>query len=454
MASTTPASPNLLDILLHYGIFDSVCSNFDIKDLLAMRLVSKTLSVNYSAHRNARWDVNRYLRRFVRDPRSLRSLMARKNAVIAGSFVIQFLDGVLWPATSLDILVRREDDHDDNPPTIGVEGLDLNKDRDISVNLTADFGKHLCETEGYEKTRDVKESEFTHLPRLGVNRVGRWAGVDRYEDYVRAETETTPEAKICIMFTRGDPVEHILKYNRATQVMNFITWNKAYSLFPDITFLKPREQHRLQNRDYLSAKFLDRYEQRGWKVANTIRPSERFPPSIYPTRRIGDARCWTVALNTDGVEAAEIPDFVLELGQFDLKLEFGYIKVSAYLIDYPSFKYQYIVGLEAYDKNFWVHYVSEKMQDLNGVELKKWEVTEKRESLRQLFKAECGWISWASGGGGNRRRPEKVPETWTFYDHLLPGWHEEWQKQCKLNESANGPSVLVFGDRGVRKLPR
>jgi hypothetical protein len=97
---------SLLDVLALYPIFDTLCSHLDIGGLLTLKKLSKRLSGHLATHSKERWNVNRRLRRFVRDPIRFRSQMARHNALISGSFVIQFLDDVLWEESDLDIYIE------------------------------------------------------------------------------------------------------------------------------------------------------------------------------------------------------------------------------------------------------------------------------------------------------------------------------------------------------------
>jgi hypothetical protein len=91
MESDTQQRPkkgmSLLDVLALYPIFDTLCSHLDIGGLLTLRKLSKQLSTHLSSHMNERWNVNRRLGRFVRNPIGFRSQMARHDALISGSFV-------------------------------------------------------------------------------------------------------------------------------------------------------------------------------------------------------------------------------------------------------------------------------------------------------------------------------------------------------------------------------
>lgn len=93
---TPKEGKSLLAVLALYPIFDTLCSHLDIGGLLALRKLSKQLSTHLSTPMKERWNVNRRLGRFVRNPIEFRSQMARHNALISGSFVIQFFDDVFW----------------------------------------------------------------------------------------------------------------------------------------------------------------------------------------------------------------------------------------------------------------------------------------------------------------------------------------------------------------------
>jgi hypothetical protein len=52
------------------------------------------------------WNINSKLRSFVRDPIAFRSRLAQSNALISGSFALQFLERVVWPESDMDIFVE------------------------------------------------------------------------------------------------------------------------------------------------------------------------------------------------------------------------------------------------------------------------------------------------------------------------------------------------------------
>jgi hypothetical protein len=53
-----------------------------------------------------RWNINRRLGRFVRDPCKFRSAIAHHDALVSGSFAIQFFDDVLFNGSDLDAYIQ------------------------------------------------------------------------------------------------------------------------------------------------------------------------------------------------------------------------------------------------------------------------------------------------------------------------------------------------------------
>lgn len=100
-----------------------------------------------STHLKARWDINKKLRRFVTDPEELRSKLGEHDALISGSFVIQFFDGVVWPESDLDIFVE-------------------------NGKGASELGRHLLESEDYElvSVKDIEEYAMGDLDKVNASR--------------------------------------------------------------------------------------------------------------------------------------------------------------------------------------------------------------------------------------------------------------------------------------------
>jgi hypothetical protein len=109
-----------------------------------------------------------------------------------------------------------------------------------------------------------------------------------------------------------------------TAVVNFITWNAAYSIFPDLTFIK-RSTYQLVMPTPYFRKLVTKYGRRGWKTQETVRHEDRqntrslgLDDQEDSARRIGDPYTWKIDLNINGITPGA-PSSVVEHSFFALK---------------------------------------------------------------------------------------------------------------------------------------
>lgn len=141
--STKVASPpqkltlfDVLDYDLQYPVFERICSFLPIGDLINLTRTCKRLSSLYKGLLlPTQWNINRRLHRFVQDSKGLRSQMGNHDALISGSFAVQFFERVTWKETDLDIFIEQ-----------GSGALA--------------FEKYLCEQEGYRFARETSHGQY------------------------------------------------------------------------------------------------------------------------------------------------------------------------------------------------------------------------------------------------------------------------------------------------------
>lgn len=164
--------PNFLttfDRNFSYPSYRKLCDLLPISSIIALTRTCKQLNSFYRDMLSSQWDINKRLRRFVKDPNGLRSQMGEHDALISGSFALQFFERVTWDASDLDIFI---------PAGPGAES----------------FGKHLQEAEGYSpqgtqnrEDRDydlywiVEVREISPLTSETTD-IGRTAGPRFHED--------------------------------------------------------------------------------------------------------------------------------------------------------------------------------------------------------------------------------------------------------------------------------
>ena len=115
-----------------YPIFITFCECLSIAEIIPLTQTCKSLSRLYQYLLPIQWDVDKALRRYVGDPCGLRSQMAKYDALIAGSFAVQYFERASWEDDrTLDLIVRQG------------PGSDL-------------LSKHISEVEGYSKVRAIE----------------------------------------------------------------------------------------------------------------------------------------------------------------------------------------------------------------------------------------------------------------------------------------------------------
>ena len=89
-----------------YPFFIRLCEHLSIAEIIALTRTCKKYADLYQYLLPIQWDVNRRLRRFVRDPCGLRSQLAKSDALIAGSCVVQLFERTSWKPFDLDVFVE------------------------------------------------------------------------------------------------------------------------------------------------------------------------------------------------------------------------------------------------------------------------------------------------------------------------------------------------------------
>ena len=126
-----------------YPIFDRLCSILPISDIIALSRTCRNYSNLYRYLVPTQWNVDRKLRRFVRNPQEFRSRMGQHNAIISGSFVLQYFERVYWEESDLDIFI--------------LDGIDAD-----------DFCHYLIRGEGYICTGFRAEKPYGRLSAVSV----------------------------------------------------------------------------------------------------------------------------------------------------------------------------------------------------------------------------------------------------------------------------------------------
>lgn len=122
--------------------------------------------------------------------------------------------------------------------------------------------------------------------------------------------------QVQIINTSCPPLESILHGFHSTIVTNFITWDKAYALFPASTFLH-RHGVALRESDWFKP-HAEKYKNRGYGISELRRRQDprRSPSEIAEIRRPGDRLTWKLAFDITDIERPKKPAYVLEHSAF------------------------------------------------------------------------------------------------------------------------------------------
>lgn len=100
--------PSLLDFFRAYPILEQLLKHLRIVDVITLTRTCEPLSHLYQTLLELKpWNVDHDLLRFVKDPRGLREQLGKHDALISGSFALQFFERVCWEESDLDIYVEQ-----------------------------------------------------------------------------------------------------------------------------------------------------------------------------------------------------------------------------------------------------------------------------------------------------------------------------------------------------------
>ncbi|KAI1638414.1 hypothetical protein F4809DRAFT_599895 [Biscogniauxia mediterranea] len=417
-------APTLRTLFGIYPIRERIVRCLDTRD--ALHLCETSWAMRHDIKANE-WDINVKLGRFVKDPVGFRSQLGRSDALISGSFALQFFERVVWPEADLDIMVQDGE---------SLDGL----------------AKLLIEKEGYEMVGERNFSEDDDEV-LGY-RTGDFPDMKKTQTYmyrkkysIAWKESNDTGRKVQLIATYGPPVQAILRGYYTTALVNFISWNKAYSIFPRSTFLS-HETVPLKVMDEYFGTLHSKYSRRGWRmrtesvmVEGLSLPDPLGSLAKKGNRRVGDRDTWIIKLDTSSVAKPPKPDFVLEYSCFQIAglqtqgvgvrglHEWSEVRASLNLSIYAglfqshSLRYRYTYGYDYEDPDF--HTPLHLFWDQLGKRMS-------RNTLGQLMKLGQAKVDEIV----HDQSPQSVilymlefehPEGWDYYDDLVPVLYDQME---------------------------
>ncbi|TIA00614.1 hypothetical protein D6C82_04432 [Aureobasidium pullulans] len=250
---------------------------------------------------------------------------------------------------------------------------------------------------------------------------------------------TVPPGSPQIRFhlTRTLPLHSILTDCAfSTAHVNIITWNKAYCMFPNVTFID-RRMYFLHNPDEALGQILSKYSAHGWRTSEWVDYDQTKgcnKPGIRENfRRVGDSSSWVIPLNLHKIRTPETSDSILESCTFQIFPDSGPQKsrhavtglktfsIGAQIFSCCMLKHNYTFHTP--DAS-WSRFLRENLSRMIMLEILKTGDADLIARTRQpdfmLGDHKCCPLL--------RTRPRfQRPEGWEYVDHMIPSWLEEWK---------------------------
>ncbi|KAI1787861.1 hypothetical protein LXA43DRAFT_895612, partial [Ganoderma leucocontextum] len=253
------------------------------KEFLRFSRTCKEADAAVSAYIAKAFDVDKRLRRFFSDPLAFRHIQARTATLISGSFALQLFDRTSYMSSDLDLY------------------LHLEHRRTVGRWLLDEAGYSFSPYRGQEE--DFESAVLHKISRRGIRY--SMPGVADILTFRKAQIGGDT-LKVQLIVARRTPMEVVLGFH-STCVMNVISYQQAYCLFPHATV----ESHRSllswssQSRSTRRAEGLEKYKKRGFHMEHHLSPAELSAPireSATPfalgPRWLGDADTWVIPLET------------------------------------------------------------------------------------------------------------------------------------------------------------
>ncbi|PPR00586.1 hypothetical protein CVT26_009861 [Gymnopilus dilepis] len=194
-------------------------AELDIKAIVSLSKTSSALHSAYIFYAKQTWEPTKHFASWFEHPAAFRRLLARTNSVISGSFALQFFDRIYYPTSDMDIYLR-------------VAGAD-----EVCRWLTRQDYTYVQGNKTYPHVISRDRVHIDKAVRNMSSSLSPLLAVYNFERKIKLSTSETIVRHVQVIVVDTDPIEHILFDFHSTVVMNFITAERAVSIFPRSTFI-------------------------------------------------------------------------------------------------------------------------------------------------------------------------------------------------------------------------
>jgi len=231
-----------------------------------------------------------------------RKLQATTGTIISGSAAVQFFDRTVYEDSDLDLYVQHQSAR---PIALWLQSIGY-------VFVPCKDSEFQSLEMGLEKSIKFNPEDIYGIP-LDIDDE---PDKGYFDAVVVLDFKKLNHPVIQLITSRGPPLEMVLdfhssewglfinsmkKYTHALRpacVMNVITHNRAYSIYPRATFIE--QCSLVYNRSEDSMEGWSKYEQQGWIQIPFLEANNYDNPFSSFTRgsqHIGDNKCWTIELD-------------------------------------------------------------------------------------------------------------------------------------------------------------
>jgi hypothetical protein len=325
-----PPQAPLVRLMTRYTpIQDAVLAHLDNRDVLALSKTTRAFRDFFKLVERTQYNINDFLKPFV-SPQAFRSLHAQHNVLIAGPAACCFM--ARKPLSEL-------------PSHHGYFNY-----------LVFEKGPHAIALFTY-----LNSERYPPILPPSIN------GQNRTSVWWRAAQPDGPIKRIIVVETLSTPVLKLTgQACSLTCIVNFISWNKAYSVFPYHTWVENKAFALTHIKTVIAAPSIDfqTWNTMGYDIGS-LTAADQFPnfplltsqSSLQGERRIGDSKSWMIPLNTDGVTASPFPAHLIDYASFEVIIVQSSIhgpgnwsQVKAQVVKDLSLKHEYIFADASHER--------------------------------------------------------------------------------------------------------
>ncbi|KAH9918727.1 uncharacterized protein BXZ73DRAFT_80503 [Epithele typhae] len=291
--------PSLETVAQVFGrppIYDGIFGSCSAASLPRLAATSRDVRAAFHDFERRAFNVNRRLKRFVDDPAAFRTLMGRTGMIISGSFALQFFDRTLYEESDLDCYLYK----DRSILQVGahLKGIGyVYKPNPSDSGGTRDFERDVDRLLRSDTDSDIDDGDW--CPDYGSLTSREHRRICAVYSFER-KTRRGSTRRVQLVVSMTSPFAVVLSFH-STCVMNVITYNVAYALYPRPTF---EFRHAIGLKEEGAEDALAKYTERGWTIFPEGRGISGSAWDLYffcAARWVCDDNTWKISLDMTGV---------------------------------------------------------------------------------------------------------------------------------------------------------